>query len=163
MQLLDTKTPTLRLPLQQHLQPSTARPRRWATDRWLVHNNLLQAMEPSLLIQPPAPSCLLLELLLAQCPLRLACPPQLACLLPLACPHLLACPLLLVLVCLLQGNLSRLLVPLVAILDPLHLVLPPLLVVILAPQVVMGPLLVVLVAPREEEVFAVVVVEEEGE
>lgn len=159
-QLLVTKTPMLRLPLQHN----TAKPHRLAMDRWRVHSNLLRGMEPSLLIQPLGPSCLHLELLLAQCPLLLACPPQLACLLPLGCLHLLACLLLLLaLVCPLQGSLSLLLDLLVAILGPLLLVLPDLLVVILVPQVAMGLLLEVLVVPQGEEVFVVVVVEEEGE
>lgn len=129
-------------------------------DRWQVHSNLLQGMEPSLLIQPLGPSCLPLELLLAQCPLLLACPPQLACLLLLGCLRLLACPPLLALACLLQGNLSLLLDLPVAILGPLLLAL---LVVILVPRVAMGLLLEVLVVPQGEEVFVVVVVEEEGE
>ena len=158
-QQLVTKTPTLRLPLQHN----TAKPHRLAMDRWQVHSNLLQGMEPSLLIQPLGPSCLPLELLLAQCPLLLACPPQLVCLLPLGCLRLLACPLLLALACLLQGSLSLLLDLLVAILGPLLLALLVLLVVILVPRVAMGLLLEVLVVPQGEEVFVVVVVEEEGE
>ena len=158
-QLQVTKTPVLQLPLLHN----TAKPHRLAMDRWRVHSNLLQGMEPSLLIQPLGPSCLPLELLLAQCPLLLACPPQLACLLPLGCLHLLACPLLLALVCPLQGSLSLLLDLPVAILGPLLLVLLDLLVVILVPRVAMGLLLEVLVDPQGEEVFVVVVVEEEGE
>ena len=158
-QQLVTKTPTLRLLLQHN----TAKPHRLAMDRWRVHSNLLQGMEPSLLTQPLGPSCLPLELLLAQCPLLLACPPQLVCLLPLGCLHLLACPLLLALACLLQDSLSLLPDLPVAILGPLLLALLALLVVILVPRVAMGLLLEVLVVPQGEEVFVVVVVEEEGE
>ena len=158
-QQLVTKTPTLRLPLQHN----TAKPHRLAMGRWRVHSNLLQGMEPSLLTQPLGPSCLPLALLPAQCPLLLACPPQLACLLPLGCLHLLACPLLLALACLLQDSLSLLPDLLVAILGPLLLALLALLVVILVPRVAMGLLLEVLVVPQGEEVFVVVVVEEEGE